>query len=116
MSWSLLNEVGLDYAGEESKGESLSFPVVLERAHDGTYLIVDEIGLRKNLPVRAGCRTLHVDIGGEVLFDFLARGMSDAYGRLMEGGGGWRFCGARRGRFRSSRHLAPWNADRTCRR
>lgn len=71
MSWSLLNEVGLDYAGEESKGESLSFPVVLERAHDGTYLIVDEIGLRKNLPVRAECRTLHVDIGGEVLFDCL---------------------------------------------
>ncbi len=93
MSWSLLNEVGLDYAGEESKGESLSFPVVLERAHDGTYLIVDEIGLRKNLPVRAGCRTLHVDIGGEVLFDFLARGMSDAYGRLMEG---WRMALLRR--------------------
>ena len=38
MSWSLLREVGVDYTDQEVAGESLSFPVVLERASDGSYL------------------------------------------------------------------------------
>ena len=42
VSWTILNEVGIDYAGVPATDQSLSFPVVLERASDGSFLIVDE--------------------------------------------------------------------------
>lgn len=85
-AWLLVAEFGLDYsAGDGSEGD-LRFPVSLERGADGTYLIVDEIGLPKNLTVLSECRTLRVAPSGEILFDSLEAGMSDAFGCFTNDG------------------------------
>ena len=49
MHWSVLNELGLDYAPPlpERSQERLHFPVLVERGPDGATLIVDELGKEK---------------------------------------------------------------------
>jgi sugar lactone lactonase YvrE len=88
MSWKLLGEIGVDYVeSAPACGDvRLSYPVLLERGGDGRYLIVDEIGLRKNLTVLNECRTLLVDPEHRVLFDSAASGFDDGYGCLIDGG------------------------------
>jgi hypothetical protein len=88
MSWKLLGEIGVDYVeSAPACGDvRLSYPVLLERGGDGRYLIVDEIGLRKNLTVLNECRTLLVDPEHRLLFDSAASGFDDGYGCLIDGG------------------------------
>lgn len=89
MTWSLLGELGVTYAvpdGGVGLDSGLDYPVQLERAENQTYLIVDEIGLRKNLTTLTECRTLWVDVAGKVLFDSLAEGMTDTFGCLAGDG------------------------------
>lgn len=64
----------------------LHHPIHAERAPDGTYLIVDELGREKQVPFSFGCRTLRVDAGGRLLYDSLAHGIDDGYGCLMDDG------------------------------
>lgn len=88
MSWNLLREIGIDYVEDASACADvrLSFPVLLERGVDGRYLIVDEIGLKKNLTVLNECRTLLVDSEHQTIFDSAACGFDDGYGCLIDGG------------------------------
>lgn len=84
MNWTLVREIGIDYAPDDSRGaEALSHPVFAERCPDGHRLIVDELGIEKALPVRHECRTLLVQADGRPVFDTRDWGFPDAYGQCL---------------------------------
>ena len=87
MNWSLVNETGMVFAAPASAGEpQLRSPSFAERGEDGSYLIVDELGIEKQVPFRFECRTIRVDAARNVLFDTSALGISDGAGCLMSEG------------------------------
>ena len=61
----------------------LRHPVFAARYHDGSYLIVDELGKEKLVPYSFGCRTIRMDADHNILYDSLANGIEDGYGCLM---------------------------------
>ena len=88
MSWSLISEIGLEYApsGGPSGDVQLSYPAVAERGKDGRYLIVDEIGLEKSVNSRVECRTLLVDADHSIIYDTASQGIDDGYGCFADDG------------------------------
>jgi sugar lactone lactonase YvrE len=88
MAWTLIKELGIDYAPVEParNGERLRYPAFAERGDDGTYMIIDELGQEKVVPIRAECRTLQVNNDGKALFDSSGAGFEDAYGKLLDDG------------------------------
>ena len=87
MNWSLVNERGIDFAAPPLTSEPrLCSPSFAERGEDGSYLIVDELGIEKQVPFRFECRTIRVDAARNVLFDTSALGINDGAGCLMSEG------------------------------
>jgi hypothetical protein len=87
MKWTLLVERGIDFAATARNQESrLSFPSFAQRDRDGSYLIVDELGVEKQVPFRFGCRTIRVDTASNILFDTSGLGIDDGVGCLMDEG------------------------------
>jgi sugar lactone lactonase YvrE len=89
MSFSLIEEVGIDYGrpyaaprGARSAAVELRYPVFAARTGDGATVIVDELAIHKSLHVRASYRTLRVDSSGKVDGDSAQWGMDDAYGSV----------------------------------
>ena len=88
MKWQVVRELGVSYrAPGERTGEVLKYPVVAERAADGSTLIVDKLGIDKALPFWLEYRTLRVAPDGRTLFDSHAHGIHDGYGCLTRDGG-----------------------------
>ncbi len=58
VGWSLVEEVGVDYARGVRHRSELQYPVFAARAEDGTTLVVDELAIQKSVPLRAEYRTL----------------------------------------------------------
>ncbi len=89
MSWSLVSEFGIDYAAptQAGEGEAFTYPALVERGADNTYLIVDELFFDKYVSITAECRTIRSDERGKLLYDSAAAGIHDGYGCLMEDGG-----------------------------
>ncbi len=87
MSWSVVQELGIEYAPRMNAQESrpLQFPVYAAKASDGSYLIVDEVCAEKPIPFRMEYRTIRVDPSGQVVFDTTEQGIEDGYGCLIEG-------------------------------
>ncbi len=67
MGWSLVEEVGVDYARGGRHRSELQYPVFAARAEDGTTLVVDELAIRKSVPLRAEYRTLRFGADGKLL-------------------------------------------------
>jgi len=88
MTWTLINEFGLDYAPAvpDHPAESLAYPSLVERAADQTYLIVDELFFSKYASITAECRTIRVDRSGRLLYDSHHAGIHDGYGCQMDDG------------------------------
>ncbi len=90
-NWRLAGEFGIDYAAghafDPADEPLLHYPVAAEKAADGSYLIVDELGVEKSLPVRQICRTIRLDPSGQVVFDSRDLGIHDGYGCLLDDGG-----------------------------
>lgn len=88
MSWSLIREFGIQYdpASAEAPNEVLFAPSFAEQADDGTYLIVDELGVEKAVPFRFECRTIRVRRDGTIIYDTVANGFTDGCGCLMADG------------------------------
>ncbi|MEZ5540447.1 MAG: NHL repeat-containing protein [Pseudomonadota bacterium] len=88
MSWKLIKEAGIGSAPMPAPGAGnlLQHPIFAQRAHDGSYLIVDELGKEKQVPFSFGCRTLRVDAAGAVLYDSLKNGIDDGFGCLLDDG------------------------------
>ncbi len=88
MTWSIVNETGIDYAPASTarSTERLCFPTVAAQAEDGSYLIGDELGVGNLVPYRFEGRTIRVDADHNILYDTLAEGMNDAYGCFLDGG------------------------------
>jgi len=86
--WSVIREVGVEYtpALEIAEGQMLRFPSLAARASDGTYLIVDELGVEKNVPYRFECRTICVDAAHGIFYDTMEHGIDDGYGCLINDG------------------------------
>jgi hypothetical protein len=86
--WRVVHELGIAYAsaGRDTATE-LNYPILAERASDGSTLIVDKLGIEKSLPFWMEYRTLRVARDGRVLYDSQARGITDGYGCLMRDGG-----------------------------
>lgn len=81
MGWSLLEECGIEYAAARARvGPELHHPVLAARAADGSTVVVDELGIRKSVPVRAEYRTLRIAPDGELLADSWGWGIADGYG------------------------------------
>ncbi len=92
MAWSLIEEIGLEYAPTNgiSPRRELRLPVSATRALDGSTLIVDERSPDKCVPVRTEFRTLRVNPAGHVVSDTAAMGIDDAYGcALPDGRSAW---------------------------
>ncbi len=87
MSWSVVQELGIEYAPQVDAPQSrpLLFPVYTAQASDGSYLIVDEVCAEKPIPIRLEYRTIRVDSGGQVVFDTHQMGIEDGYGCLFDG-------------------------------
>ncbi len=83
--WSLIREIGIERArSSDSTGVSLYYPVVAEQLDEGTYLIVDEVGVNRGIPFRMQCRTLLVDKAQNILFDTQSLGIEDGHGCLID--------------------------------
>lgn len=81
MSWSLLEEYGIEYAAPSANaGPDLCHPVAAARAADGATTVVDELGIRKSVPMRAEYRTFRIAPGGKLLADSWRWGIADGYG------------------------------------
>ena len=88
MSWQVVRELGIDYApARDPSGTALQYPIVAERAADGSTLIVDKLGIEKALPFWLEYRTLRVAADGHVVYDSHAHGIHDGYGCLTRDGG-----------------------------
>ena len=89
MTWHVLRELGIAYAPSRkpAAGTTLRYPILAERATDGSTLIVDKLGIEKSLPFWLEYRTLRVAPNGHVLYDSHAHNISDGYGCLLRDGG-----------------------------
>lgn len=88
MNWQVVRELGVRYRpARERAGPVLKYPVVAERAADGSTLIVDKWGIEKALPFWLEYRTLRVATDGRVDFDSHAQGIRDGFGCLLPDGG-----------------------------
>lgn len=88
MRWQIVRELGVQYTPPGAPSPvTLEYPVLAERAADGSTLIVDKVGTDKALPFWLEYRTLRVARDGRVLFDSRALGADDAFGCLMRDGG-----------------------------
>ncbi len=87
MSWSVVKELGIEYAPQADAQDSrrLRSPVYAAQANDGTYLIVDEVCAGKPVPFRMEYRTIRVDANGQTVFDTAEQGIEDGYGCLVDG-------------------------------
>ncbi len=87
MSWSVVEELGIEYAphSDAQDAQRLQSPVYAARASDGTYLIVDEVCAEKPIPFRMEYRTIRVDPRGQLVFDTTEHGIEDGYGCLVDG-------------------------------
>ena len=88
VSWHVMRELGVRYASpREPAHTALKYPIVAERASDGSTLIVDKLGIEKSLPFWLEYRTLRVASDGSVIYDSHAHGIEDGYGCLTRDGG-----------------------------
>jgi len=88
MSWRVTRELGVDYtSARASAGTTLHYPILAERAGDGSTLIVDKLGNREVPAFWLEYRTLRVAPDGRVIYDSRAHGIHDAYGCLTRDGG-----------------------------
>lgn len=86
--WRVVQELGITYASEgRDTATELKYPILAERAPDGSTLIVDKLGIEKSLPFWMEYRTLRIAHDGRVLYDSRAQGITDGYGCLMRDGG-----------------------------
>lgn len=87
MRWQIVRELGVHYAPPAAPpAVALEYPLLAERAADGSTLIVDKIGTDKALPFWLEYRTLRVARDGHVLYDSHAHGIRDGYGCLLGDG------------------------------
>ena len=88
VNWSLVREIGIRHArvSDERQSAPLLAPSFVEQDTDGSYLIVDELGIEKSVPFRFECRTLRVRRDHSIIYDTLARGIGDGCGCLVQDG------------------------------
>jgi hypothetical protein len=88
MSWQVAREIGVSYARpRRTENLPLQYPILAQRAADGSTLIVDKLGIEKSLPFWLEYRTLRVAADGHVIYDSHAHGIHDGYGCLTRDGG-----------------------------
>ena len=87
MSWSVVEEVGIEYSShsDAQSAQRLQSPIYAAQASDGTYLIVDEVCAEKPIPFRMEYRTIRVDARGQLVYDTMEQGIEDGYGCLVAG-------------------------------
>lgn len=88
MHWSLIEEIGIEYAAPEAArpGEKLQLPATAAKASDGSYMIVDELDYALPKGEHTQCRTIRVSSDGRVLYDSRSNGINDGYGALLKDG------------------------------
>lgn len=86
MSWTLVNQWGIEGPATTDLGLDLRHPTYAAQANDGSLWIGDEYGTEKLVPFRFESRLIRVSPAGEIQFDSCALGIHDGFGCLLRDG------------------------------